>query len=78
MNNKPPIHWIDPSGSSLPTQPLVEAIYETLVQQCVEEEDPYKVYLARMKSQIYENSEQISHKLSDGYKSILENLTNRS
>jgi hypothetical protein len=76
MNHKPEIHWIDPSGS-LPTQPLVEAMYELLIQQCVEEDDPYKVYLARMKSQIYENSEDISHKLSDGYKSILENLTKK-
>lgn len=77
MNHKPEIHWVDPSGS-LPSEALVEAMYETLIEQCVEEEDPYKVYIARMKSQIYANSDSISHKLTDGYKSILENLSPKS
>lgn len=77
MNHNPEIQWVDPSGS-LPAQPLVEAMYELYIEQCVEEDDPYKIYLARMKSQIYENPELISHKLSDGYKSILDNLTSKS
>ena len=73
MSHKPEIHWVDPSGS-LPGQPLAEAIYETLIEQCVKEEDPYNVYIARMRSQIYSDSENIAHKLTDGYRSILENL----
>lgn len=74
MSQKPEFQWSDPSGS-LPSQALAEAIFETLVEQCVAEEDPYKVYIAHMKSQIYADPTDISHKLSDGYKSILENLS---
>lgn len=73
MSDKPEIHWVDPSGS-LPAQQLVEAVYESLIEECVNEEDPYKIYLARMRSQIYQNSDQVSHKISDGYKSILQNI----
>ena len=73
MSKKPDIIWIDPFGS-FPSQPLVEALYETLIEKCVAEEDPYDVYMNRMRSQIYENSTEVSEKIAAGYKSILDNM----
>lgn len=73
MNHKPEIHWIDPSDS-LPAEQLVEAIYEILVEQCVAQEDPYDIYIAHMKSQIYADSPNISQKIAAGYRILLENV----
>ncbi len=73
MSEKPEIFWVDPFGS-FPSQPLVEAIHETLVEQCVKEEDPYGVYISRMRSQIYENPAEVSQKIAAGYKSIIDNM----
>lgn len=74
MNKKPQVRWVDPSGNNLPTTELAEAIYETLIEECVAHEDPYEIYMSRMRSQMYADTESVSARISEGYRQILANL----
>lgn len=73
MSEKPHFHWVEPSGN-LPGSDLVEAIYETLVTECVAEEDPYAIYMNRVRSQLYVDPETTGERIAEGYRAILENL----